>query len=263
MNFSLGCDPECFLQDAAGSLISVIDKIGGTKLNPQPLPIGEGLAVQEDNVALEYNIPPSGSQEDFTKNVQRAMYYLSTRVAELGLQFSHVSAASFPMEQLMDPRAMEFGCDPDFNAWANGRRNPRPKAADNTLRTAGGHVHVGHKFMTKRAAIDFIKFMDLYLGVPSVVMDKGDLRKQLYGKAGAYRIKPYGVEYRSLSNFWVFNTKLTDWVWTSTAAAMDAWQACELEIDEEGPSILEAINKNNKDVAMMLIDKYKLETVYA
>jgi len=58
--------------------------------------------------------------------------------------------------------------------------------------------------------------MDLYLGVPSVLMDKGELRKQLYGKAGAYRMKPYGVEYRTLSNFWIFSDTTIGWVWDNT-----------------------------------------------
>lgn len=260
--FKLGCDPECFLMDAAKSLISAIDKVGGTKDKPKPLPIGDGFAVQEDNVALEYNIPPSESKKDFTGNVQKAMDYLSKLVAEQGLQFAPISAASFPYSQLMDMRALQFGCDPDFNAWRGGRPNPRPNAADKKLRTCGGHVHVGYDFADDGEKIQFIKYMDLFT-IGSVLMDKGLLRKELYGKAGAYRSKSYGVEYRSLSNFWVFSEKLTDWVWTCTEQAMDAWHAQSVNVDKEGPIIQQAINNNDVDLAMMLIDKYKVNVINA
>lgn len=263
--FKLGADPEVFLKDATDSFVSAIDLIGGSKLNPRPLPIGEGFAVQEDNVAVEYNIPASESKQQFGSNINKAMSYLSDQVAMLGLKFAQESATMFPDKQLLDPRALEFGCDPDFNAWNNGKRNPRPKATDASLRTCGGHVHIGgvngNPFSTKADVIKFIKYMDLFLGVPSTIMDNGDLRKQLYGKAGAFRFKPYGCEYRSLSNFWIFDNKLTDWVWDSTAMAMDAWQNNKFDIDSEQDLILEIINNNNKLMAERLIDKYALMVV--
>ena len=258
---TLGADPEIFLADAAGAFISAIGKIGGTKEQPRPLlEIGEGFAVQEDNVALEYNIPPSPNKDAFRGNISRAMSYLSDHVGKMGLKLINVSATSFPVEQLRDPRALEFGCDPDFNAWKNGKPNPRPNAKDKTLRSCGGHVHVGYAFQSADEVHQFIKLMDLYLGVPSVLMDQGELRKQLYGKAGAFRYKPYGCEYRSLSNFWTFSDKTIDWVWDSTRRAADALQN-NMNIDEDGGLILEAVDHNNKLMAERLVDKYKLLVV--
>jgi hypothetical protein len=232
--------------------------IGGSKEDPRPLPIGPGFAVQEDNVAVEYNIPPSFSKDEFTGNIRKAMHHLSDMVAGMGLHFVNVSATEFPMEQMGDPKAFEFGCDPDFNAWRDGKRNPRPTAASKLLRTCGGHVHVGYEFLSPEDIISFVQHMDLFLGVPSVMMDKGELRKQLYGKAGAFRPKPYGCEYRSLSNFWVFNEEHTRWVWDSTALALDAWQNNKIDMSSEGPLIVRAINRNNKDIASSLIGKYNL-----
>jgi hypothetical protein len=103
--FLLGADPEIFLEDAAGDLVSAIDKVGGTKEDPKALPIGDGFAVQEDNVAVEYNIPASDSAEAFTNNIQAAMKFLSLQVQAQGLRFAKISAAEFPYAQLMDPQA--------------------------------------------------------------------------------------------------------------------------------------------------------------
>lgn len=259
MKFMLGADPELFMKDGNDAFMSAVGLIGGSKQHPQPLPIGDGFAVQEDNVAVEYNIPPSPSRDMFVANISRAMDYLSMMIRAQGLKFINVSATTeFPEIQLLTPGAMSFGCDPDFNAWDGGKRNPRPKADDHRLRTCGGHVHIGHKFDNKESTLDFIKYLDLFLSVPSVLQDKGELRKQLYGKAGAFRFKPYGVEYRSLSNYWVFDSDITGWVWDATERAMNAWQDGDIDIDLEADNILNAINNNNKPLAYSLVTKYQL-----
>jgi hypothetical protein len=99
--------------------------------------------------------------------------------------------------------------------------------------------------------------MDLYLGVPSVLMDQGEQRKKMYGAAGAHRVKSYGVEYRTLSNFWIFEEKLIRWAWDNTARSV----ASELDLDSISKDILRAINKNDKKVARDLVDAFNLEVV--
>ncbi len=256
--FSIGCDPEIFCTD--GTLPrSVIGKIGGTKEAPLPLPIGEGFCVQEDNVALEFNIPASRSKAEFVENLLKATSYLEEGVSSMyGWKFDKRSAIQFAMEELDDPRALVFGCDPDFNAWT-GHVNPRPNAKDKTLRSAGGHVHIGYDTSICTPA-QLVRYCDLFMGVPSTLMDKGELRKKLYGKAGAHRVKSFGVEYRVLSNFWIFDKKLVEWVHNSVSRALEAALA-GMPVEEERDNILTAINKNNKEVAGMLVDKYGLEVV--
>lgn len=261
-NFSLGCDPEMFLADAAGGLISSIGLIGGTKESPAPLPIGDGFAVQEDNVAVEFNIPPASSPEEYSRAIESVIKFLNENIQQMhGLSLSKLSAASFPDAQLQDHRALVFGCDPDYNAWT-GKRNPKPKAKDANLRSCGGHIHVGYKFESKEDALKLIRIMDLTHGVPSVLMDaNGDKRRELYGARGAYRLKPYGVEYRTLSNFWIFNDSTRKWAFTQTARALDSLHT--LDVDSEDATIFDAINNNNKEAAKYLVDKYSLEVVYA
>ncbi len=251
----LGADPEVFLLDAAGAFISSIDKIGGSKDCPRPLPIGDGFAVQEDNVALEYNIPPAQSREQLVSHISSAMSFLSEHIASMGLHFSRDSACFFPKQQLMHPRALEFGCDPDFNAWT-GKKNKKPNAPDATLRSCGGHVHVGADVKDKER---IVKLLDLFLAVPSQLMDNGHLRKQLYGKAGAFRPKAYGLEYRVLSNFWIFSPDTIRWVWDNTELALES----DINVDLEQHTIFEAVNNNNAAAARQLIEKYNIPYLHA
>jgi hypothetical protein len=61
-----------------------------------------------------------------------------------------------------------------------------------------------------------IRMLDLFLGIPSVFIDKDRTsvaRRKLYGKAGRFRKPPHGVEYRSLSNFWLSSPKLVELVY--------------------------------------------------
>lgn len=262
-NFLLGSDPEIFLVDAAGALVSAIDKVGGTKTLPLPIAeLGDGFAVQEDNVAVEFNIPPAASVEQLKKYLRDTIDVLAGRVASHGLQFVNLSAASFPAGELIDPRAQEFGCDPDFNAWEKGAKNPRPKASDASLRSCGGHIHVGYPFTSRGEKMEMVRAMDLFLGIPSVFMDTGTLRKKLYGKPGAHRIKRYGLEYRTLSNFWIFDDRLIEWVWDGTAKALDAVMN-GISLESEKDAIVGAIINDDKELAMSLVHKYNLEVVYA
>jgi hypothetical protein len=175
----------------------------------------------EDNVAVEFNIPPAKTVDEFVESIEWSMKKLADEVKIYGCKPSEVASALFSPTELMDARSMVFGCDPDFNAWKGGRRNPRPHATNERLRTCGGHVHVGYPMDTKVSKLRLIQLMDLYLGVPSIMMDTDVGRRELYGKAGAYRTQPWGVEYRTLSNFWLKDKKYCKWVYEQASRAFD------------------------------------------
>lgn len=259
LKLTLGCDPELFLIDIEGKLRASCGLIGGTKEQPDPLPIGEGYAVQEDNVAIEFNIPPAASAKAFVESVGKTLDFLAFHVDTLyGFRLSNLSAASFPEEELIAPGALTFGCDPDYNAWT-GKRNPRPKAEDKNLRSCGGHIHIGGypNFVRPESVI---QCMDIFAGVPSVLMDNGEERKKLYGKRGAFRAKSYGCEYRVMSNFWVFTPELRAWAWEQTEravlAAMEGFPAIDYDA-----AVLAAIDKNDKGAAAELCKELKLEVI--
>lgn len=259
MKFSLGADPEIFCLGQDNNYRSAIDTFGGTKHEPRHLEeLGAGFCVQEDNVALEFNIPASETSEVFIKNINSVVNYLSKAAAEaFGLHFSKESGVLFPEDQLQDIRALEFGCEPDYNAWT-GRKNPRPAAGDPRLRSAGGHVHVGiEEDLTRKDKCRIAQLMDLHLGIPSVLMDQGTMRKELYGKAGAMRFKPYGLEYRTLSNFWVFSDTLNKWVWDATERALNDYKA-GVDVSSMEELLVGTINNNNVRQASQIVAEYGL-----
>jgi hypothetical protein len=139
----LGSDPEVFLQDKAGSPVSVIGYINADKWNPMQIPdMPEGYTLQEDNVALEYGIPPASSADEFVEHIQSVMAKSLEYLPELS--FSKLSCIVFPEEQMQHPLAYVFGCEPDFNAWTK-EMNPKPTPPHPLMRSAGGHVHVETK----------------------------------------------------------------------------------------------------------------------
>lgn len=247
--YFVGADPEVFVK-RNGLLLSGHGLIPGTKKKPHPVERG---AVQVDGMALEFNIDPAASCEEFSLNIQTVMAQLKAMVpdCEIAIQavanFGHEYMATQPEE------ARELGCDPDFNAYT-GRTNDRPDG-NRPFRTAAGHVHIG--FTTGAEVIDpvhradcemIVRQLDYYLGVPSLLLDEDDQRRELYGKPGAYRPKSYGVEYRVLSNFWLKNTALIEWVYTQTMAAMAA-----LEAGNIAPDVEALINNSDKEAAAAIV----------
>jgi hypothetical protein len=76
-------------------------------------------------------------------------------------------------------------------------------------------------------------------------------RRELYGKAGAYRPKPYGCEYRVLSNRWLTSSTLIGWVFRNTALAL---QKCATDfLPDRFGNIEEVINTSNREEAMRII----------
>lgn len=211
----VGADPEMFMRKD-GKFISAHGAVKGDKKNP--LKVDKG-AVQVDGMALEFNIDPAASEEEFVGSCTHVMSILQSMVPDFELVA--VPVAEFGAEYIaaQPAEATELGCDPDFNAYNGGAANERPNGAAD-FRTGAGHVHIG---WTKDASIEepghreaclmLARQMDYYLGIGSVLYDDDKKRRELYGAPGAYRVKPYGMEYRVLSNAWLKSPKLMAWVY--------------------------------------------------
>ena len=216
--FTFGADPEVFV-GTDGKPASAIGIVGGSKYKPKPV---KGGAVQEDNVLAEFNIRPSSNESTFVRSIQGVLTVLDAMLPGGMAIIPQLCSHEYTIEELRSfgPDAFIFGCDPDFNAYT-GEQNIPPEASS-TLRTAGGHIHVGYDDPNEGSAQQIVRAMDLFLGVPSVLIDKDTRRRGMYGGAGCLRYKPYGVEYRTLSNFWIFSEERIRWAFRQTVAAIDA-----------------------------------------
>jgi hypothetical protein len=253
----LGADPEVLLfNETTGKFISSVGLIGGSKDYPMPID-AEGNAVQEDNVTVEFNTPPCYTVEDFKKHINKNKSWISKRAEELGLKMVVKPSASYDEEQLSSHAAQTFGCEPDFDAWQDGRMNPRPRSKDKSLRSAGGHVHiqVDHDTMD---ILEVVKAMDLFVGCLMLEFDDDKDRRTLYGKAGAFRKKSYGVEYRTASNAWIENDDRIQWVWDQTEKALELVASGRTFTVEEGTLIQQCINESSQEALVQLKEIFNL-----
>ena len=58
-----------------------------------------------------------------------------------------------------------------------------------------------------------VKLLDIFLGIPSVIIDPDKKRRELYGKAGSFRLTKYGFEYRALSSYMMSKDSILNLVW--------------------------------------------------
>lgn len=254
-----GADPEVFIRDLqTKEAKSIIGRLGGDKWNTKPIS-SEGHGVLEDNCSAEFNIPPAATADDFVKHIQYCMKWINGEMRKQNAEIFNAASVIFSDDELADPAAWVFGCEPDFNAYT-GKQNPKPHSDEQNLRSAGGHVHIGFKDKpTKKEAQKVIRAADIFLGVPSVLLDDDTRRRELYGKPGAFRYKPYGAEYRTLSNFWVFDDNLTKWVFNQVQALVAyATEKAVPANDECAARVQEAINTNNRSLALSIVRDFNI-----
>jgi hypothetical protein len=225
-DFTIGADPEMFLTKD-GVYVAVQPYVDGTKDKPQPLPMGGNA--QRDNVAIEFGVKPAASKLSFIQNIGDTLIDLQNLLPE-GVELDVVPSANFPRKELKHKECTLFGCDADYNAWTLQINEPPKDAAKGTFRSCGGHVHLGY---VPKSKYDFLKdpdskpiviqVLDCTLGYASTVLDNSKAaveRRILYGKAGCYRPTEYGVEYRTLSNYWIKSPDLVNMVYSMCADSL-------------------------------------------
>lgn len=221
----VGADPELFMKHPNnGSFVSAHDRVPGTKYKPYKVEHG---AIQIDGTALEFNIDPAATVEEFVRNIKAVRKSLEGFVPGYNVVAEPVALYDKKyFNQEVPGYAKTLGCDPDFDAWTM-KQNPPPNPGKSPMRTAAGHIHLGwtdgqdvadkeHFILAARMA----RQCDFYLGVNSLLWDNDPTRRLLYGRAGAFRVKPYGVEYRTMSNRWLTSDALTAWVFTAAKQAV-------------------------------------------
>lgn len=221
---TVGADPEVFIIDTSKkAFVSGHNLIPGTKKAPRDLLARyfRGCACQADGTALEVNIAPASSAVYFASSLGEALAMTQhTYLKDPNLCLTATPVARYTKEYFnaLPHSALELGCDPDFDAWKNGEPNPRPTSLPNPYaRTGAGHVAVGWRDKSNLAkdvfesshfndCIMMAQMMDLIHEEIRGMYERqpdDDYRRGLYGKRGAFRAKPFGVEYRTPSNSWL------------------------------------------------------------
>lgn len=259
-NILIGTDPECFIFNKKTNKVkSAIKLVPGTKDFPHAIgEFGPGYAVQTDNILAEFNVPPTNNPDDFVRSIEKMKGYLKALVQSVDEDYDILCAASqnVPKSELRSKQAKEFGCDPDYCIYTN-EENPKPAdAATTNIRSAGFHVHVGYDNPNIDRSVRLLHYLDAYLGLPSILIDKDTLRRSLYGKAGCFRLTAYGCEYRTLSSYFMKDERHLRWVFRQTLKAIDAYNSGKSI--PPGAMVRDIINSNNVEMAKSLCAEYGL-----
>lgn len=236
--FTFGSDPEFLvvlnsLPKSAIGLIkgSIEDRI---KIN--------GNEFYYDNVLAECAIKPGSTKQEVVENFRICL----KQFAEIVKPYEIVPQASaiFDDSELQHPAARQVGCAKDFCAYDMQQKDgPLKEIAEGNLRSCGGHIHLGDEVLLYDGPepILAVYMLDLFVGIPSLWLDKDPTsprRRKLYGQAGRYRAKPYGLEYRSLGNFWLESPKMVELMYDLCKFALEcvrngkAWEFWNFDLDK-------------------------------
>lgn len=242
VQITLGCDPELALVDQQSQFIPAVGLIGGTK--QEPLQIHRnGTAIQEDGVMVEFNTPTAADPLQFYDIVQDSYRRIRQFVADKGYGVKIIDGLEFKKEQLVSEQARTLGCDPDLLAGLRGQQRRPPTIEElGNRRCAGGHVHIGYpNHGDDPGQIPgwvMIRFIQAGAYLQLLPHDVQNVRRKFYGLAGLYRDKPYGVEYRTPSSFWLSQRsinvqfleniwRVARWVCRNTGKAQELWEEME------------------------------------
>lgn len=267
--FTFGSDPEVLLVDKNTQL-----PISAIRLLPEhgksnKLQIPDGQQMFYDNVLLEFNVKPASTFTEFEENLSQCLSFADKFLRVKDVKLMIQASASFPESECEHPEANVFGCDPEYNIY---KRTPEglimriePPVVTTTFRTCGGHIHVGHPFATmdKKKGGDpplVVKLMDAFVGNTALLLDKdptSQARRKLYGGAGTHRVASYGLEYRTLSNFWLVSPRLVKIMFQLTRQVIELAISKPDVIDHiiTPTELQEIINTGNVDDAEILYDK--------
>ena len=210
MEFTFGSDPEFILVDEKGKLKSAINVVPGNKEKKFEK---DGNFFFYDNVLAECTVNPASSPEEAVEKLSNSLRSMAEIVAPL--KITSISAGYFEEGEMNHKDARKAGCAMEMCAYSM-RTIPPGKVKkffkNENFRTAGGHVHLGTSMgMDHEKSLMLVRMLDLFLGIPSLVMDDSQMtveRRRIYGKPGRYRQPKHGIEYRTPGNFWISSPKL-------------------------------------------------------
>lgn len=292
MQFTFGTDPEFMIvhHNELKSAIEILpDKEHALKK--------AGSEFYFDNVLSEIAVKPAETKDDALHNIKKSLQELA-RIVNPG-KFVIKASANYPYKEINGPKAKIAGCNPEWCAYTLQCIFPPDEDVElmegyyqfkTPFRSAGGHIHLGGtKLEDESVALNVIRMMDLFLGIPSLYLDTdptSPARRRIYGHAGSHRKTDYGLEYRSLGNFWLSSPKLASLIYDLSDFVLNFvdqnghekfWAVNEDLLDEEDPSVayncfgydavslrscINNCDKNQADKFMLIIANYLPEKLF-
>lgn len=256
LHLRVGSDPEFFFvkDNKVIPSVEVID----TETN----------AVKRDGFQGELNPMADSCREVAGVRIARAITEANKIAKKVG------ATLTFNMSTVIEPDVWKrsasglkrFGCNPTQNV--HEKEFKRSTGMREKFRSAGGHVHIQLTDPLKRKVTEIVKVMDIMVGNTCVLIDRDPAnarRRKIYGRAGEHRIKPYGLEYRVPSNFWLKHYVLWSMI---SGLARNACGIVHKGLHEElfkvvdFKDIRKAINENDYDLAMknfLILKKFMLD----
>lgn len=274
----IGSDPEIFVEDKDNNIIPAFEFLGSKK-EKKNLTI-ENLPVYWDGFQAEFETVPNTCLSYHVDSIRAGLLkvWKDAKVRNSQARLSTKTVFEVPFQLIANAKNehVEFGCMPSLNAY--GMFGLKIDGRDTNIRSAGGHIHFGIGKQEDAVVEREVKALDAILGVACVSMfAKWDnpARRTMYGLAGEYRLPPHGMEYRVLSNAWMFHPVITNLVFDLSRKALifgqknllSYWKASE----EETISIInncdvekarEVLNRN-KDLLIQLFVACYSNTSYA
>lgn len=270
----LGADPEFFLKPKDKKNIIGSEKVIDIK---KGVPVDSlystsfKSAIICDGVQAELTITPAACRAHVGNQIQECFKKLNKHLKKTDIVPCFKPTINVTKKEMfsLSQASKIFGCSPSKNAWNNP---PKVNIADINpeeyrFRSAGGHIHIGQiNNVSMRTFLhdnveDIIQLLDYLLGNTCVLLDRDKnqaKRRKTYGRAGEYRIQPWGIEYRTLSNFWLRSYQLMSFV---MGLAREVVLLVKGNYHEEffklvpNKTIIKAINTNNFDLAMANFNK--------
>ena len=106
---------------------------------------------------------------------------------------------------------------------------------------------------------EIVKVLDKFIAVPLVLMEPDNQRKLLYGKAGAFRPKPYGLEYRVPSSFILQSDELLKWIFEATVNAFEFIKVHGFLPKELSAKIRNIVDNNDRIEADKFVKEFSLK----
>lgn len=224
----LGCDPELFFT-RNGKVVGAERVLppSGYLENMSASTQSNVRGVVLDGVQVELNPPPSHCRQVLATDIARAFGAIAVRLKETpGITCSFSTLVDVDQKELetLSDKARILGCAPSLNVY-DPSSTITVNAATYTKRSAGGHLHFGLNANLHPHRGRMVHMLDILLGNFCVMLDRdggAEERRKVYGKAGEHRLPNHGLEYRTISNFWLQAVPLMSMVFGIGRQAINA-----------------------------------------